>query len=137
MQQQGRMKKNNINALNKVVNFQLLRRIFSYAKPYSERFYISIILALVLAIMSPIRPMLINFTLKRMTTDSGSPATMLLEFLLLITLIQIGVLFLEVCLRFLFSYTTSWLGHRVVKDIRVAVYEKILSLKFFSKKSQP
>jgi ATP-binding cassette subfamily B protein len=127
MQQQGRMKKTNINALNKVVNFQLLRRIFSYAKPYSERFYISIILALVLAIMSPIRPMLINFTLKRISADIGSPAKILMEFLLMVTLVQVGVLLLEVCLRFLFSYTTSWLGHRVVKDIRVAVYEKILS----------
>ncbi|MEY3376345.1 MAG: hypothetical protein RL463_653, partial [Bacteroidota bacterium] len=31
-------------------------------------------------------------------------------------------------LRFLFTYLTSWLGHKVVKDIRVQVYDKILSL---------
>ena len=45
-----------------------------------------------------------------------------------ITLIQILVLLVESILRFIFTYITSWLGHRVVKDIRLTVYEKILSL---------
>src|SRR5678816_770725 len=45
-----------------------------------------------------------------------------------ITIIQIGFLFVETALRFYFSYITAWLGQNVVKDLRVKVYKKILSL---------
>jgi ATP-binding cassette subfamily B protein len=31
-------------------------------------------------------------------------------------------------MRFLFAFMTSWIGHKVVKDIRVKVFDKILSL---------
>jgi ATP-binding cassette subfamily B protein len=37
-------------------------------------------------------------------------------------------LLFETGLRFSFSYLTSWLGHRVVKDMRTRVFEKIISL---------
>ncbi len=45
-----------------------------------------------------------------------------------ITLIQIGLILLETGMRFLFSFTTAWLGQSVVKDMRIAVYKKILGL---------
>jgi ATP-binding cassette subfamily B protein len=50
------------------------------------------------------------------------------EMLVLITIIQIFFLFLETILRFYFSYITAWLGQNVVKDLRVKVYKKVLSL---------
>ncbi|MFN5421830.1 MAG: ABC transporter ATP-binding protein [bacterium] len=120
------MKQPGTKAVNKFFNLPLLRRIFAYANPYAGRFFISIVLALVLAVMSPLRPVLINYTLKRISAES-SAIDMVMSFLLMITMVQVALLLLEVLLRFLFSYLTSWLGHRVVKDIRVAVYKKILS----------
>src|SRR5687767_15729970 len=45
-----------------------------------------------------------------------------------ITLIQVGLILLETAMRFLFSFTTAWLGQSVVKDMRIAVYKKILGL---------
>ncbi len=45
-----------------------------------------------------------------------------------ITIIQIGLILVETALRFIFSFTTSWLGQSVVRDLRVAVYQKILGL---------
>src|SRR5687768_1011626 len=45
-----------------------------------------------------------------------------------ITLIQMGLILLETAMRFLFSFTTAWLGQSVVKDMRIAVYKKILGL---------
>lgn len=132
--QQAGMKQTSTTALNKFFNVTLLRRIFAFAKPYSGRFYISIVLALVLAVMSPLRPVLINYTLKRIGTEHAA-MDMIMNFLLMITILQVVLLLLEVVLRFLFSYLTAWLGHRVVKDMRVAVYKKILSfnLKQFDK----
>lgn len=45
-----------------------------------------------------------------------------------ITLIQIGIIIIETLMRFVFSFTTAWLGQAVVKDMRVATYKKILRL---------
>ena len=109
----------------KIFDFHLLKRIFSYAKPYAGRFYLSVVLAVLLALFSPVRPMLINYTLKKVNiVEGGMPS--LLHFLWLITLFQIGFLIVETGVRFLFSFSTSWLGHKVVKDIRVQVFDKIV-----------
>src|SRR5665647_2453211 len=51
-----------------------------------------------------------------------------MHWLILITIIQIGMLLAETGLRFYFGFLTSWLGQTVVKDLRVTVYKKVLSL---------
>lgn len=50
------------------------------------------------------------------------------EALLLITIIQVGIIIIETFIRFYFSFITAWLGQHVVKDMRVAIYKKILHL---------
>lgn len=111
----------------KIFNAQLLKRVFVFAKPYGGKFYLSVVLALFLAVFSPLRPLLINFTLKKVNTQSEEVASVM-QFLLYITIIQIIFLFIETATKFLFTYITSWLGHKVVKDIRVEVFQKILHL---------
>jgi ATP-binding cassette subfamily B protein len=106
----------------KLFEFSLLRRIFSYAAPYKKKFYWSIVLAIVLAILTPIRPMLIQLTVNKHIANKA------MEMIIWITIIQIGIIFAETALRFLFSFITAWLGQTVVKDMRVAVYKKILNL---------
>ena len=120
-------KTNNIPK-KKIFDLQLLLRIFSFAKPYSGRFYLSATLAVLLALVAPIRPILINETLKKTSDPNTGQLELVMQFLLVITIIQVLVLIVESGLRFLFTYLTSWLGHKVVKDLRVTIYEKILSL---------
>lgn len=103
-------------------DFALLRRVFTYATPYKKKFYLSVALAIVLAIITPIRPMLIQKTVNEYIAHSAT--TMLVN----ITLIQIGLLLVETAMRFLFSFTTALLGQSVVKDLRVATYKKIMGL---------
>lgn len=112
----------------KIFDLQLLLKIFAFAKPYSGKFFLSTLLAVVLAVISPIRPILINETLKETNKVGASSVELVTHVLMIITLFQVGLLLLESTLRFLFTYLTSWLGHKVVKDIRVKVYDKILSL---------
>ncbi|MEO7984068.1 MAG: ABC transporter ATP-binding protein, partial [Bacteroidota bacterium] len=100
----------------------LLRRVFRYAAPYKKKFYLSVVLAILLAVLTPIRPMLIQLTVNKYI--AGSMTTMLVN----ITLIQIGLLLVETLMRFLFSFTTAVLGQSVVKDLRVATYQKIMGL---------
>ena len=105
----------------KIFDLQLLLKIFAFARPYAGKFYLSTLLAVLLAILAPIRPILINETLKKTNEVNDSSVEIVTRFLLVITLIQVGLLLLESVLRFLFTYLTSWLGHKVVKDIRVKV----------------
>ena len=106
----------------KLFDFSLLRRIFSYAAPYKKKFYWSIVLAIVLAIITPVRPMLIQQTVNIHIANRVE------KMIILITIIQIGIILAETVLRFLFSFLTAWLGQTVVKDMRIAVYKKILNL---------
>ena len=79
-------------------------------------------LAVVLAAFTPVRPLLIEFTIDKFIRGRNY------NWLIYITVIQIGFIFLETGLRFYFSYATSWLGQAVVKDLRVKVFGKVLHL---------
>ena len=116
----------------KFFDFDLLKRVMRFAAPYKKRFYWSIALAIILAVFTPVRPILIQLTVdkyiagdKSATYFNGMTIT---GMLVLITIIQVAFLFVETCLRFYFSYITAWLGQNVVKDLRVKVYKKVLSL---------
>lgn len=100
----------------------LLRRVFEYAAPYKKKFYLSVVLAVLLAVITPVRPMLIQVTVNDYIAGSAT------RMLITITLIQVGLLLVETAMRFLFSFTTALLGQSVVKDLRVATYNKIMGL---------
>ena len=112
----------------KVFDFRLLSRIFAYAKPYSGKFRVSVALALSLAVLTPLRPVIINKTLAKVNSAGTAEYAEVLQFLIMMTLFQLVFLITEAILRFYFTYITSWLGHSVVKDMRVTVFKKILHL---------
>lgn len=100
----------------------LLRRVFSYARPYRKKLYWSVTLAILLAIFTPVRPVLIKITVDKYIAGNVE------EMVVRITLIQIGLIILETLMRFIFTFTTAVLGQSVVKDLRVQTYEKIMNL---------
>ena len=109
-------------ALKKIFDFENLRRVFQFAAPYKRRFYFSIWLAVFLAIITPVRPYLIKITVDKLI------ASKMLDWIVWMTVIQIGLLIIESAVRFYFSYITAWLGQTVVKDMRIKVYEKVVGL---------
>jgi ATP-binding cassette subfamily B protein len=104
----------------KILDFSLLRRIFSFAAPYKKSFYFSITLSVILAILSPLRPYLIQLSVDKYINNK------LLEGLIWVSVIQLGVLLIENGLRFWFLYRINWLGQNVVSDMRKTVFRKIL-----------
>lgn len=106
----------------RIFDFTQLKRVFHYAAPYKNRFILSIVLAIVLAVLAPIRPILIQHTINNIIAKG------LVNALVWITVIQIGILIVETILRFVFSFITTWLGQTVVKDLRVEVFGKIIRL---------
>ena len=114
----------------KIVDISLLRRVFRFASPYKNKFYTSLFLSLFLALLAPIRPFLIQVTIN--DGLHGNKAAHFINgpggFIIEITIIQIVLLLFETGTRFYFTFTTAALGQSVVKDLRVATYNKILHL---------
>ncbi len=124
----------------KIFNVSLLGRVFRFVRPYRSFFYISLLLAIVMAAFAPIRPYLIQLTIDKATgkhihipqwleavlfkTDL-SDAT---KFIIAVSIFQVIFIFIETAIRFFFTFITAWMGQSVVKDMRNAVYQKILSL---------
>jgi ATP-binding cassette subfamily B protein len=124
-----------------VVNLPLLLRVYSFVKPYQRRFLLSVALSIVLAIMSPVRGLFVQYTVDKGLKGkmAGIPVWLnnlfdqvshhdAARFIVFVSLLQIGILIIETVLRFIFTFTTAWLGQHVVKDLRVAVYKKVLGL---------
>lgn len=103
--------------------------MLAFTRPYKQKFIGSIVLAIVLAVVTPVRPKLIELTVnKYIAAADRSFADKAIEALIWITVFQIGFTVVETIMRFYFSYTTAWLGQAVVKDMRVKVFGKVLSL---------
>jgi ATP-binding cassette, subfamily B, multidrug efflux pump len=119
-----------MSGTKKKLNISVLRRVFAFAAPYKKKFYLSIFLAILLALISPIRPMLIQLTInKGMGKDAaGSFMEGAEGFIITLTIIQIGLLLVETFCRFIFTFTTASLGQSVVKDLRTTTYNKIINL---------
>ncbi len=79
-------------------------------------------MAILLAVITPVRPMLIQMTVDKYITHS------IAYMVVNITLIQIALILVETFMRFLFSFMTATLGQSVVRDLRVATYKKIVGL---------
>ena len=113
-----------------VFDIKLLRRIFTFTQPYKNKFYTAIFLSVLLAVMAPLRPLLIQISINEGIKDTH--AGYLLKgpgaFLIEVTIFQIVFLLIESVTRFYFSFSTASLGQSVVKDLRNLTYNKILNL---------
>ena len=113
-----------------VFNFSLLRRVFQFASPYKKFFFWSIFLAIFLAVISPIRPWLIQITITK-GLQTGTQYWFLKgagPVIIGITIVQLTLLLIETACRFIFTFFTASIGQSVVKDMRVATYNKVISL---------
>lgn len=110
-----------------IFDVKILRRIFSFTKPYRTRFWLLVLIILLLACVVPLSPLLIRHTI------DTEIATGNYNGLAIMILVMVGVLFLQGILNFFSTYLSGWLGQTVIKDIRIQLYQKILQLrlKFF------
>ena len=112
-----------------VLDLKLLNRILNYVKPYQSTFIITGLLVLVLALLAPIRPFLVQYAVDNYIIIPDE------VMLYNVTILLVGLLVIEAILQFLQTYLANWLGQTVVKDIRVDIYKKInnFKLQYFDK----
>ncbi|MBH70856.1 MAG: antibiotic ABC transporter ATP-binding protein [Flavobacteriales bacterium] len=106
-----------------IIDISLLKRVLKYTIAYKNYFFIALFTAIILSLLGPIRPVLINFTVDNyiLTPDP--------EGLLRIIIIIFSLLLLEGIVQFFYIYLSSWIGQHVIQDLRSKIFEHIISLK--------
>ena len=111
----------------KAFDTKVFKRILKYTQPYKRRFNGVIIFGISLSIFAALRPYLLKQTVDGyiQTQDANG-------LLFYISLMGI-VLLAEVFSQFYFVYWANWLGQDIVKDIRIKLFEHMLSfrMKYF------
>jgi ATP-binding cassette subfamily B protein len=101
----------------------LLKKIIGLAQPYRKQFAMSTLLAILLAILGPARPLLIQIAVDDFVMTGNELG------LLRITGLIVVFLILESLTRYSFIYSTNWLGQSVIKDLRLRVFNHIIRFK--------
>jgi len=104
-------------------DFSLLKRVLRFVKPHRKYLRASIGLTILMAFISPIRPMLIQYTVDRYILHPDA------QMLLVMTAVMIGILILEAVGQYASTMVTNLMGQKVIRDLRIAVYEHILKLR--------
>jgi ATP-binding cassette subfamily B multidrug efflux pump len=107
----------------KALDIGLLSRVLKYVRPYRATFWTTAFLTLAIAALSPLRPMLVQYAFDNYIVIPDPSG------LLIITLVTLGVLFIEAITYYFYTYSANWLGQTVIRDIRQEVYDHISSLK--------
>jgi ATP-binding cassette subfamily B multidrug efflux pump len=110
-------------------DWSLIKRVFRLANPYKGLFAFAAVLSILLAPVAILRPYLVQRTVDDCIINSNG------EGLLTMVMLLVGVLLLQGVMYYMFSYSTSWLGQSVIRDLRVRVFSHInkLRLTYFDK----
>lgn len=113
----------------KAYDISLLKRVFNYVKPYRGIFIWSVILTIALAIVAPLRPMLIQYALDKYIFTNNYRG------LLNITMLMLFLLFAQTVIQYFHTFLTNTLGQSTIRDLRVNVFNHInkLKLSFFDR----
>ena len=113
----------------KIFDVKLFSKLLVFVKPYNYTFYGVMFTAILISLFSTLTPYLLKVVVDDYILIKNY------EGMQSIILLMMLVLFLEVIFMYLFTFYANWLGQKVIKDLRVNVFEKIVKFKmsFFDK----
>jgi ATP-binding cassette subfamily B protein len=122
------MEKDKLKSGN-IIDWKVLGRIMQFVKPYQGRFYMVVFLTILLGFLTPVRAWLIQYTLDEHVAF-GKYWSMVNVIILLLVLMVI-----QSAAQYVHTYISGRIGQFVIRDIRIKLYEHIISLrlKFFDK----
>ena len=107
----------------KVFDITLFKRLLQYIKPYKLVFFSTLLFVIGLAVFGVARPKVLQVAI------DTKIALQAYDGFLFYIILMVVLLVLEVASQLLFIYYASWLGLTVVKDIRVKLFNYMLSFK--------
>ncbi|WP_267293078.1 ABC transporter ATP-binding protein [Parachryseolinea silvisoli] len=122
------MEKEKVSSGN-IIDWSVLSRLMKFMTPYRGRFITVILLTLLLGVLAPTRPVLIQYTLDKDVAVGNYDAMVRMMILLMVLLVINSIA------QYVHTYLSGWLGQQVIRDIRARLYQHIISLRlrFFDK----
>lgn len=116
------MEKEKVSSGN-IIDWSVLSRLMKFVTPYRGRFILVIILTILLGVLAPTRPFLIQYTLDRDVSVGNYEAMVAMMMLLA------GLLIFNAIVQYAHTYISGWLGQQVIRDIRAKLYAHIIGLR--------
>ena len=107
----------------KIFDLNLFSKLMAFVKPFKGTYYFVLVAAILLSIFSTLTPYLLKITVD----DYIRPKNY--EGMILFVGFMLGALILEVIFQFLFVFYANWLGQKVIRDLRVQLFNKIIFFK--------
>lgn len=115
--------------LLKAIDKRIMKRLLLYFKPYMKYIVIATILTITISALAALRPRLTPIAIDDKIMNKDFPG------LQTIMLIMLGTLVLQGIIQYAMTYLTSWIGQKIIYDLRKKIFDHILTLdlKFFDK----
>ncbi len=104
-------------------DWQLMRRVYGMASPYKKQVWWAVLLTVMMALLGSLRPLLVQYVIDHKISGKDEVG------LLWLTILLVGMLFLQTFFQFYQGYITQVLGQNVVRDLRKKIYSFILKAK--------
>jgi ATP-binding cassette subfamily B protein len=104
-------------------DWQLMRRVYGMASPYKKQVFWAILLTILMALLGALRPLLVQYAIDKKIANKDATG------LLWLTLLLVGMLFLQTFFQFYQGFITQLLGQNVVRDLRKKTFDFFLKAK--------
>lgn len=111
------------NKTGNAFDIKIFVRLMSFAKKYRLKFWVASLSTILLALFSVASPVVLMEAIDDFTVYKD------LTRLLYFTIAMLLLLLIQVLLQFIFIYYANWVGQNIIKDIRAAIFRKILQFR--------
>ena len=110
------------DTLTKDIDSKILKRLLGFFKPYSKYIIFATFLTIIISALAALRPRLTPIAIDDKIMNNDMPG---LQFIILI---MFGTLVVQGIIQYGMTYLTSWIGQKIIYDLRKKIYSHILSL---------
>lgn len=107
----------------KGTDWQTIKRIFSLTKPFRKKLILCLTLGILLAMVLPLRPILIQQTIDKDIIEQSGLGINTMSLFIFINII------IEFILKYSFSFQTTILGQSIMKYLRTQLFNHVSNLK--------
>lgn len=110
-------------------DWKTLKRVIKLALPFKNLFFLSLALGILVSIVTPLRPYIIQLTVDNNIIKQNGKGLEMMGLILLLTLIA------EFFVKYLFGLHSTKLGQTIMLDLRTKLFNHVqtMRLKFFDK----
>ncbi|MFQ3577363.1 MAG: ABC transporter ATP-binding protein, partial [Cytophagales bacterium] len=102
---------------------KIIKQLWFYLKPYRKDFYLLILMTVILAVLGPIRPKLVQTTIDDYVSVGNVNGMLILVAIIILTIV------FQAVLEYFHSFKAGFIGQNVVKDLRVKLYNHMMKFK--------